>query len=333
MRVFIGVPTYGRPEMLRRALKSIASQTFGDFGVMVSDNGNDPRNAVVVHEFGPRFAYIGQPTNLGLVGNWNFLRSLGNAPLWAFLEDDNFWDPEHLERGISALDANPDAAMWFCPAKDWIDTSGSPIIRRTGQIDETSTATVFELPRTHSVEWLRGSRCPSSSVIIRTNEIRRNVFDPSLPFSHDYLRWGQIGVRNPVLRSELSTCNYTYHAANAVTGLMLSRDAGRQMREVRRRLAYIILEEQKWSGEQLGEIAVDVMRPEEVGQLVPALLAGKATRELREAGAYLWRERPDAHTCSGHMKAAELLGPWYFRFCDAVDHCLGLVNTTLARWR
>jgi hypothetical protein len=323
MRVFVGVPTFGRPEMLRRALKSIANQTFQDFGVLVSDNGNDPANLEVVRSFDDRFEYIGQPKNLGLVGNWNFLRSLGNAPLWAFLEDDNFWDPQHLERAISALDANPDVQMWFCPAKDWIDKPGVPLERRPGQIDSSSTSTILELPRTHSVEWLRGSRCPSSSVVIRMPEIRRNVFDPSLPFSHDYLRWGQIGVRNPVLRSELSTCNYTYHDANAVSGLMLSRESGQQMREVRRRLAEIILEEQSWDGIRIGEIVCTTFRAEEIGQLVPALLSGKATRQLKSAGRYIWSERPDSHTTSGHMRAAKALGLWYFRFVDLVDHFAG----------
>jgi hypothetical protein len=323
MRVFVGVPTFGRPEMLRRALTSIANQTFQDFGVLVSDNGNDPANLEVVRSFDERFEYVGQPKNLGLVGNWNFLRSLGNASLWAFLEDDNFWDAEHLKIGIDALDANPDVMMWHCPAKDWIDKPDRPMERRPGQVDSTGSETILELPRTHSVEWLRGSRCPSSSVIIRTSEIRRNVFDPSLPFSHDYLRWGQIGVRNPVLRAESSTCNYTYHDANAVTGLTLSRAAGTQMREVRRRLAEIIFEEQGWRGETLAKQVVEKFDAGEIGQLVPALLSSKATRELRIAGRYIWNHRPDAHAASGHMRAARRLGTSYFRFCDSIDHLAG----------
>jgi len=45
------IPTYRRPAMLRRAIRSVLSQTFPDFRLCVYDNASGDETAVVVEEF------------------------------------------------------------------------------------------------------------------------------------------------------------------------------------------------------------------------------------------------------------------------------------------
>jgi glycosyltransferase involved in cell wall biosynthesis len=50
--VSVGIPTYNRPEGLRRTLECITQQTYGNLEIIVSDNGSPGRETeVVVREF------------------------------------------------------------------------------------------------------------------------------------------------------------------------------------------------------------------------------------------------------------------------------------------
>ncbi len=321
--VFIGVPTFSRPRMLARALTSIAAQSYPDYTVLVSDNGADPASrAVVETRADGRFRYIPQPVNLGLVANWNFLRrAVGPQPYWALLEDDNFWAPDHLERGLAALARNPEAAMSFCAAREFWDQEGR-LSEKTGRAS-ASPGFSLEVPQSCDLDWLGGSRCPSSSVIIRAS-IWRNApaFAGQLPFCHDYLQWALLGINYPVLYSEQPSVSYTCHSGNAVRTFIGSRRSGAQMREVRRLLGAELLRRRRILGRGLGKLIADRLAAGQIGQIVPAFL-GAADARLIEAGRFLLHTRPDAHSVSGHMRIGSKLGAFYFRHCDFVDRLLG----------
>ena len=98
-KVSVIISTYNRPEMLREALESVKAQTFRDFEVIVVDDGSDTAGEVVkdfVDEF-PLTA-MNLPENTGyqcVPKNMGILYSHGSYI--AYLDDDNLWDPDHLE--------------------------------------------------------------------------------------------------------------------------------------------------------------------------------------------------------------------------------------------
>lgn len=114
-RVSIGVPTYKRPDMLRRALRSIAIQDFGEIEVIVGDNDTESDAASqVVAEFKssiPNLEYCKHAVNIG--GTANFMHCLAEARGQYFMwlaDDDELQGAGYIRSLVAVLDQNPDAA-------------------------------------------------------------------------------------------------------------------------------------------------------------------------------------------------------------------------------
>lgn len=100
----VRVPTYRRPKLLDRALRSVCAQTHADWRCIVFDDCPDGSAAEIVEAVGdPRISYRRNPASLRAIGNID--QCFRNAPydqgLYAcVLEDDNYLLPEHLQRQL-----------------------------------------------------------------------------------------------------------------------------------------------------------------------------------------------------------------------------------------
>ncbi len=116
-RVSIVIPTYNRANDLRRCLKSLVSQTLDDFEVLVCDDGSTDMTSDVIKEFSStlditydyaeNFGGPARPRNRGI--------KLARAPYVAFLDSDDWWEPEKLELSLLVLDTGADLVfhdMW-----------------------------------------------------------------------------------------------------------------------------------------------------------------------------------------------------------------------------
>src|SRR4051812_49422897 len=106
--VTVAIPTFNRAALLREAIASVLSQTFGDFEVIVSDNASVDQTADMVASFADkRLRYHRNTTNLGLVGNLNRCLSLARGTYITVIHDDDRMLPTNLERKVAALQRNP----------------------------------------------------------------------------------------------------------------------------------------------------------------------------------------------------------------------------------
>lgn len=104
--------TYNRMAVLPRAIKSVLNQTFSDFEFLLIDNGSTDDTRFVVDNFrDPRLRYIlnPKPTN-SCDGPRNLGIEMAKGELVSFLDDDDIWYPERLEKVKEAFDKNPDAS-------------------------------------------------------------------------------------------------------------------------------------------------------------------------------------------------------------------------------
>ncbi|HEV2634825.1 MAG TPA: glycosyltransferase family 2 protein [Actinocrinis sp.] len=103
------IPTYRRPEHLLAAVRSALAQTVDgqpadQFVLVVDDGGGLPELPA-----DPRLAAVSLHRNAGVAG---VVRNVGirlaRSEFVAFLDDDNRWEPNHLETALAALRGRSD---------------------------------------------------------------------------------------------------------------------------------------------------------------------------------------------------------------------------------
>lgn len=114
--VSICTPTYNRPDLLERAIRSCLAQTFQDFEIIVTDNStNDLSEKMIECLNDPRIRYFKNATNLGPVGNTSHATSLAKGKYIKTLMDDDLLKPQCLEKMVEALEKNPNAGVVMAP--------------------------------------------------------------------------------------------------------------------------------------------------------------------------------------------------------------------------
>lgn len=109
------IPTYRRPQRLRRAIASALAQTYPNIQVLVYDNASGDDTAEVVAEFArqdPRVRYVCHPENIGARANFGYGLDEVATPYFSFLSDDDVLLPDFYATAVQKLEAQPDAAFW-----------------------------------------------------------------------------------------------------------------------------------------------------------------------------------------------------------------------------
>ena len=112
--VSIVVATYNRSAVLRHALESALASTVQDLEVLVvGDHCTDDTETVVSAIGDPRIRFVNLPTNCGdQSGPTNHALRLATGQYVAFLNQDDLYFPDHLERAIAHLRATGSDLVW-----------------------------------------------------------------------------------------------------------------------------------------------------------------------------------------------------------------------------
>lgn len=188
------MPTYNYGRYVGDAIRSIQDQTFGDFEIVVVDDGStddtpailaglaEPRLRVIRHEHGG----IARSRNRGLD------EARGEYITW--LDADDLWKPTFLERHLAVLEAEPDAGYSFANfmrSKDGIPLPGTQfdLVPRLRQLPTRAarggSARVIEMdvfaalaPSTSLPGWLQAS-------VFRRSALEGRRCDPRLASAED----------------------------------------------------------------------------------------------------------------------------------------------------
>lgn len=97
------IPTFQRPALVVRAVQSALAQTCGDIEVVVAIDGPDAETAAALGRLGDaRVRILASPRRLGPGASRNCAVAAARAPWVAFLDDDDTWEPEKIERQLVA---------------------------------------------------------------------------------------------------------------------------------------------------------------------------------------------------------------------------------------
>ncbi|HZB40570.1 MAG TPA: glycosyltransferase family 2 protein [Ilumatobacter sp.] len=154
------IPTYRRPVQLGSAVESALTQTFEDQRVIVVDDGAGLDGALPDD---PRLTVVQLPHNIGTAG---VVRNIGirltDSRLVAFLDDDNTWEPRHLELAIEAHARGAELTYSRLQRVDesgeLIDVLGEPFERRQMRERSLVDTNVIVVRRSEGLQFSRVPR-------------------------------------------------------------------------------------------------------------------------------------------------------------------------------
>jgi glycosyltransferase involved in cell wall biosynthesis len=114
--VSVLIPTYNYGRFLDEALQSVINQTYNDYEVIIVDNNSTDNTEQIVKKYlgDPRFSYFKNEKNLGLVGNFNQCLSYAKGHYIKFLNADDKFHPELLEKFVKIMNEHPNVTLVTC---------------------------------------------------------------------------------------------------------------------------------------------------------------------------------------------------------------------------
>ena len=111
-RISAVIPAFNREKTIGRAIESALAQTRPPIEIIVVDDGSTDNTAAAVAAYRDSVRYLYQP-NAGVSAARNRGVELAIAPWVAFLDSDDYWFDDHLERMTKAIVATAGAAGFY----------------------------------------------------------------------------------------------------------------------------------------------------------------------------------------------------------------------------
>ena len=112
-RVSVIIPAYNAAATIAGTVDSILAQTFQDFEIICIDDGSTDTTLAIVKQYCPRVRLIEQP-NSGPAAGRNNGAGHSSGEYLAFLDADDSWTPQFIERTVAALDSDPSLSLVYC---------------------------------------------------------------------------------------------------------------------------------------------------------------------------------------------------------------------------
>jgi len=137
--VSIVIASYGRAQLVVRAVQSALGQTYPKVEVIVSDDHSADNTLALLAEIrDPRLKVHAQPHNVGAWENWTAAACLGTGEYLVFLGDDDYLTPNFVEVHLAAFNRHPEVAVVFSPMQDeTLDGKSSGVMKpyiQAGQV-------------------------------------------------------------------------------------------------------------------------------------------------------------------------------------------------------
>lgn len=218
--VSVVIPAYNAERTLLQTLDSVLGQTVRELEIIVVDDGSmDSTSTVAASSGDPRIRVVRQ-ANAGHAGARNSGVAVARGRYVAFLDSDNVWVPDKLERQLSWLEAHPGAravqAGAFFVDDDLGILHAEPCRRSTDPLRDALL--MRNLPD-----------IMSTLVLERDLFIELGGFDPSLPILQDWDFAIRLARVDQLHSTAAPLSGYRVHAGSQSRNVQLHVAAGKRV--------------------------------------------------------------------------------------------------------
>jgi glycosyltransferase involved in cell wall biosynthesis len=110
----IGLPVYNGAKFIERALRSLMSQDFQDWRMIIADNCSTDLTFTIAEKLcthDPRIELVRHDENIGAVGNFLYLVNRAETPFFMWAASDDEWTTNYLSEAIRLLQLNVNAGF------------------------------------------------------------------------------------------------------------------------------------------------------------------------------------------------------------------------------
>ncbi len=192
---------------LHEAIDSIYAQTYKDWEIIFWDNASTDNSAEIARSYDNKLRYFCSESTLPLGNARNLAIEQARGEYVAFLDCDDAWLPEKLEKQLELFDAKSEVMLVY---------SDSYIIDENGNIIKAAFDTIKPV-RGHVFNKLF---CYHNFITLPTAVIKKKVldevglFNPSYKMSEEYDLFLKIAYSHPVDYIEQPLAKYRVHSNN-----------------------------------------------------------------------------------------------------------------------
>ena len=216
--VSVVIPTYNAARYVGAAVDSVLGQTFRDVEVVVVDDGSTDDTAAVLSRYGQPVRYLRQENSgVSAARNRGIQESIGRYV--AFLDADDTWFPEKLDRQIAALESS--SQYRACYSAHVICTEAlAPLAVQRSVRHGSALEDLL----------LRGNVVGTPSSVLCDRSLFSIVerFDPRLSQCADWDMWVRLATATEFLYLDEPLVTYRQHGSNmSADPALLERDSTR----------------------------------------------------------------------------------------------------------
>ncbi len=200
--ISIIMPCLNGEQTIQTAIDSVLAQTFGDFELIVVDNGSTDRTPEILAAVNDSrlSVFIMPERGVSLARNLGLHKARGD--FIAFLDSDDTWDAGFLEKMHTALASDSKAVLAYC---GW-QNLGLP-----GPRGEPFVPPDYETPD-KAAALLEGCRWPIHACLTRHAAIiEAGGFNTRLSIAEDYLLWMEVSAAGTIIRVPEVLVRYHHH--------------------------------------------------------------------------------------------------------------------------
>ena len=213
-RVSVVIPAYNAASTIGQTLDSVFSQTFRDFEVVVVDDGSTDQTRDVVAGYGDRIRVLSKVNEAKPAATRNLGVHAARGDLVAFLDADDWWREDKLERQVAVFDGRPDVGLVYT-ADATVDSAGK--VLSVNPCPAEARGRIYELLT------VRNAMVGSSVMARREAIARAGGFDESLTSIENWALWIRISRDWAIEYIDEPLTLYRVHEGNRSSNVELRR--------------------------------------------------------------------------------------------------------------
>jgi glycosyltransferase involved in cell wall biosynthesis len=131
--ISVVIPVHNGASFIRRAIESVRAQTLQAAQLLIVDDGSTDGTAAVLREM-DGLVCLGDARNRGQAAALNLGVAQSDRGLLAFLDADDVWTPDKLERQSAVLAADPEIEAVFGHVRERVDVADRRFLSREGRV-------------------------------------------------------------------------------------------------------------------------------------------------------------------------------------------------------